>query len=89
MICEILDEHEKLEHNVPRRELIAFVKDRPGHDRRYAIDFSKLKHTFSWSPEESFRSGIKKTIHWYLDNMNWVDRIKRGEYMTWMKEQYG
>jgi len=60
MIYEILDEHEKLENNVSRRELIEFVKDRPGHDRRCAIDFSKLKNTFGWSPEESFRPGIKK-----------------------------
>jgi dTDP-glucose 4,6-dehydratase len=89
MICEILDEHKKLPDNQPRRKLITFVKDRPGHDRRYAIDFSKLKNTLGWSPEESFESGIKKTIQWYLENTNWTDRVKSGEYLSWVKEHYG
>ncbi len=89
MICEILDEHKKLAENRPRRELITFVKDRPGHDRRYAIDFSKLKNTLGWSPEESFESGIKKTIKWYLENTNWTDRVKSGEYKSWVKKHYG
>lgn len=89
MICEILDEHETLTHNHPRKALITFVKDRPGHDRRYAIDFSKLKNTLGWYPRESFESGIRKTIHWYLENMHWVDRVKSGEYLSWVKEHYG
>ncbi len=89
MICEILDEHKKLPENHPRRELITYVKDRPGHDRRYAIDFSKLKNNLGWSPEESFASGIKKTIQWYLENTNWTDRVKSGEYLSWMKTHYG
>ena len=89
MICEILDEYNKLSGNQSRNELVTFVTDRPGHDRRYAIDFGKLKTTLGWSPEESFESGIKKTIQWYLENTNWVNRVKSGEYMSWVKEHYG
>lgn len=88
-ICDILDEYKSLSGNHPRRELITFVTDRPGHDRRYAIDSSKLKSTLGWSPEESFESGIKKTIQWYLENSDWVDRVKSGEYLSWVKEHYG
>ncbi len=89
MICEMLDEHKKLPDGKQRRELITFVKDRPGHDRRYAIDFNKLKKTLGWSPEESFETGIKKTIRWYLENSNWTDRVKSGEYLSWVKAHYG
>ena len=89
MICKILDEYNKLSGNQSRNELVTFVTDRPGHDRRYAIDFGKLKTTLGWSPEESFESGIKKTIQWYLENTNWVNRVKSGEYMSWVKEHYG
>ncbi len=89
MICDKLDEHKRLSDNHPRKELITFVTDRPGHDRRYAIDFGKLKSTLGWSPEESFGSGIKKTIQWYLDNSDWIDRVKSGEYQSWAKEHYG
>ena len=88
-ICDILDEYKSLSDNHPRRELITFVTDRPGHDRRYAIDSNKLKSTLGWSPEESFESGIKKTIQWYLENSDWVDRVKSGEYLSWVKEHYG
>jgi len=70
------------------KSLIKFVKDRPGHDRRYAIDFSKLKNTLGWFPEESFESGIKKTIQWYMENTNWTDRVKSGEYLSWVKAHY-
>ena len=89
MICDILDEYKSLSDNHQRRKLITFVTDRPGHDRRYAIDSSKLKSTLGWSPEESFESGIKKTIKWYLDNSDWVNRVKSGEYLSWVKEHYG
>ncbi|MFV9645252.1 MAG: GDP-mannose 4,6-dehydratase, partial [Desulfobacterales bacterium] len=65
-----------------------FVKDRPGHDQRYAIDFSKLQKELGWQPDESFESGIRKTIKWYIDNKGWVDRVKSGEYMSWIKQQY-
>jgi dTDP-glucose 4,6-dehydratase len=69
--------------------LITFVTDRPGHDRRYAIDFAKLKEEFGWTPAESFETGIRKTIAWYLGNMQWVQRVKSGEYQTWIKQHYG
>jgi dTDP-glucose 4,6-dehydratase len=69
--------------------LITFVKDRPGHDRRYAIDFRKLNNKLGWSPEESFESGIKRTIQWYLENTSWTERVKSGEYLSWMKTHYG
>ncbi len=89
MICDILDTHQKQEGGRPRRELITFVKDRPGHDRRYAIDFTKLREELGWMPEESLESGMRKTIQWYLDNQQWVNRVRSGEYQTWIKEHYG
>ncbi len=86
MICDILDDIKK--DGQSRRKLITFVKDRPGHDRRYAIDFSKLENQLGWSPKESFESGITKTINWYLDNREWVNRVRTGEYQSWIKEHY-
>jgi len=71
-----------------RRELISYVKDRPGHDRRYAIDFEKIKNELNWHPEETFETGLDKTIRWNLDNQEWIDRIKSGEYQNWIKEHY-
>ncbi|MGZ3594816.1 MAG: GDP-mannose 4,6-dehydratase, partial [Syntrophales bacterium] len=72
-----------------RRKLITFVKDRPGHDRRYAIDFSKLQKGLGWAPRESFASGIRKTITWYLENRAWIENIRSGEYQRWIDEHYG
>jgi dTDP-glucose 4,6-dehydratase len=88
MICDILDGLQKLKDNKSRRELITFVKDRPGHDRRYAIDSTKLKRELGWSPEESLETGIHKTIKWYLDNQEWVSRVRSGEYRSWIMEHY-
>lgn len=88
-ICDILDQTVEKLPNRSRKELITFVKDRPGHDLRYAIDFSKTKNEIDWNPEESFQSGIKKTIQWYISNQGWVDRVKSGEYQSWIKEHYG
>ncbi|MGA1867409.1 MAG: dTDP-glucose 4,6-dehydratase [bacterium] len=92
MICDILDEFDKRSGGggpkAPRRKLITFVKDRKGHDRRYAIDFAKLRNELGWVPQESFQSGIRKTIQWYLDNMEWVNKVRTGEYQTWIKEYY-
>ncbi len=89
-ICDILDEIlGKLPDGGPRRELIEFTKDRPGHDRRYAIDFSKITSELDWKPEESFESGIPKTISWYLDNEEWTNRVRSEEYQNWIKEHYG
>jgi dTDP-glucose 4,6-dehydratase len=89
MICDILDEIHSPSTGQSRRNLITFVKDRPGHDRRYAIDFTKLKNALNWIPKESFATGLRKTISWYLENRKWIDRIRSGEYREWMNEQYG
>jgi dTDP-glucose 4,6-dehydratase len=67
---------------------ITFVKDRPGHDRRYAIDASKLERELSWKPKETFETGLRKTILWYLDNQNWVNHVVSGDYQNWVKKQY-
>ncbi|OPY89533.1 MAG: dTDP-glucose 4,6-dehydratase [Syntrophaceae bacterium PtaU1.Bin231] len=72
----------------PRRELITFVKDRPGHDRRYAIDCRKLQRELHWNPTESFASGLEKTIRWYIGHTAWTDRIQSGEYQNWIVENY-
>lgn len=88
VICDMIDELVPKPGNRPRRDLITFVKDRPGHDQRYAIDFSKLETELGWVPGESFETGIKKTIKWYIDNSGWSNRVKSGEYMSWIKQQY-
>jgi dTDP-glucose 4,6-dehydratase len=85
-ICDILDD---LRPGVSsRRELITYVKDRPGHDRRYAIDCSKLITELGWKPQESFSSGIRKTIAWYLANIAWVEAITSGTYREWIDRNY-
>jgi len=78
-LCDILDEL-RPEEGKCRRDLITYVKDRPGHDQRYAIDSSKLQSQLDWQPQESFESGIKKTVQWYLDNKQWCDRVLDGSY---------
>ncbi|MDM8544230.1 dTDP-glucose 4,6-dehydratase [Desulfococcaceae bacterium HSG9] len=88
MICDLLDRMVPDKLHKPRRNLITFVKDRPGHDQRYAIDCNKLEHDLGWSPEESYETGIEKTIRWYLENTKWVKRIKSGEYLSWIETHY-
>ena len=78
-LCDILDEVAP-NSGKSRRDLITFVKDRPGHDQRYAIDSSKLQNELGWKPEETFESGIRKTVKWYLDNKTWCDRVLDGSY---------
>ncbi|KPV39576.1 dTDP-glucose 4,6-dehydratase [Thiohalorhabdus denitrificans] len=68
--------------------LIEFVPDRPGHDRRYAIDDSRIARELGWAPKESFESGLEKTVQWYLDNQQWLDRVRTGEYRAWMETNY-
>jgi dTDP-glucose 4,6-dehydratase len=70
------------------RGLIAYVTDRPGHDRRYAIDARKIRNELGWTPRESFESGLARTVRWYLDNAAWVDAIRSGEYRNWMEKNY-
>jgi dTDP-glucose 4,6-dehydratase len=85
MICDILDEKD----NRGRRNLITFVKDRPGHDLRYAIDAGKLEDELGWTPEERFETGLRKTIQWYVENSLWVERVITGEYRAWIESWYG
>jgi dTDP-glucose 4,6-dehydratase len=68
---------------------IRFIKDRPGHDRRYAIDCSKIKNDLGWKRETSFEDGLIKTVEWYMANTIWIDRIRSGEYRYWVEENYG
>jgi dTDP-glucose 4,6-dehydratase len=88
MLCDVLDEIHPRSDQSSRRNLIAYVKDRPGHDLRYAIDSSKLENELGWSPLESFETGLKKTIQWYLSNPQWVQNVKSGEYLQWVEEHY-
>ncbi len=88
MICDILDDINPLPDHRSRRDLIEFVKDRPGHDLRYAIDYSKLKQALKWQPEVTLETGIRETINWYLQNRPWIDRVKSGEYQSWIKTHY-
>ena len=71
------------------RSLITFVTDRPGHDRRYAIDARKLERELGWKPAETFETGIRKTVQWYLDNQDWVNNVLSGDYRQWVEKQYG
>jgi len=89
IICDVLDEILGKKKNRSRRELISFVKDRPGHDRRYAIDSSKIQKQLSWKPVETFETGIRKAIDWYLKHTEWVEHVRKGEYQSWIKKQYG
>jgi len=82
-ICELLAE-ELGKNPFEYKELITFIKDRPGHDLRYAIDFTKIKSELDWQPKETFETGLKKTIKWYLDNKSWVNTVKTGAYKTWL-----
>jgi dTDP-glucose 4,6-dehydratase len=71
------------------QELISFVKDRPGHDRRYAIDPSKIERELGWKPQIPFDEGMESTIRWYRDNRSWVDHVRSGEYASYYERMYG
>lgn len=86
-ICDLLDEIVPKEGSY--REQITYVADRPGHDRRYAIDAHKIGVELGWKPEETFESGIRKTVEWYLSNQGWVHNVKSGAYKTWIEQNYG
>ena len=88
-VCAMLDELHPGSPVTPHEKLITFVKDRPGHDRRYAIDCSKIERELGWQPVESFESGLRKTVQWYLDNQNWVRNVTSGEYRKWVELNYG
>jgi dTDP-glucose 4,6-dehydratase len=86
ILCGILDELHA--DGAPHERLITYVKDRPGHDRRYAIDCRKLQRELGWAPKESFATGIRKTVEWYLKNSAWVEKIVSGEYRKWIEGNY-
>ncbi len=86
-ICDLLDEL-KPRASGSYRDQIAFVKDRPGHDRRYAIDARKLERELGWKPAETFESGLRKTVRWYLDHQDWAQDVMSGEYRSWVAMQY-
>ena len=86
-ICQILAE--ELDRSPEEfKSLITFVKDRPGHDLRYALDSSKIKEELGWKPKETFNTGLRKTVKWYLSNTEWVNAVKTGEYKRWIERNY-
>jgi len=87
-ICHILDELMPRADGKSYAEQITFVKDRPGHDRRYAIDASKVERELGWRPAETFDTGIRKTVQWYLDNPIWIEGVVSGSYRDWVQKQY-
>ncbi len=87
-ICSILDQLRPKIDGGTYASQITYVKDRPGHDRRYAIDASKLERELGWTPAETFETGIRKTVQWYLDHQEWTDDVLTGSYRDWVKQQY-
>lgn len=91
MLCDRLDELRPIAPDAEigcYRDLITYVKDRPGHDRRYAIDATKIQTELGWHPAETFESGIRKTVAWYLNHPTWVEQVVSGEYRQWVEQQY-
>ena len=87
-LCSLLDELLPDSSHRPHAQLITYVQDRPGHDMRYAIDASKIQRELGWTPEETFETGIRKTVEWYLANTEWVAHVKSGSYQNWLEQQY-
>lgn len=87
-VCALLDELQPRADGQPYQQQIAYVADRPGHDRRYAIDATKLATELGWKPAETFETGIRKTVQWYLDNQAWVNNVLSGDYRQWMETNY-
>ena len=88
ILCDLLDELKPREDGKSYRDQITFVKDRPGHDQRYAIDATKISKELGWKPEETFETGIRKTVQWYLDNQDWVANVQSGDYKMWLNKNY-
>ncbi len=86
-VCAILDELHPA--GAPHNKLITYVKDRPGHDQRYAINAEKIRRELGWEPQERFEKGLRKTVEWYLSHHEWVDAVQSGEYRKWVDTQYG
>lgn len=89
MLCDLLDELVPDSPHKPHRQLIRFVQDRPGHDRRYAIDARKLESELGWRAQETFASGLRKTVQWYLANQTWMNEVTSGAYQNWVHANYG
>jgi dTDP-glucose 4,6-dehydratase len=87
-VCTLLDELAPNTENCPHGRLITCVKDRPGHDRRYAIDAHKIQCDLGWFPRQSFEAGLRKTVQWYLRNLNWIEDVATGAYKQWLHENY-
>ena len=87
-LCRILDELKPRDDGQSYKNQITFVKDRPGHDRRYAIDATRLEKELGWKPAETFESGIRKTVMWYLEHQDWVEHVLSGEYQNWLEKHY-
>ncbi|QBC43136.1 dTDP-glucose 4,6-dehydratase [Iodobacter fluviatilis] len=88
-ICQILDERQPRSDGKAYAEQVTYVTDRPGHDKRYAIDASKLERELGWKPAETFETGIAKTVDWYLTHQDWVQNVSSGHYQDWIDQQYG
>ncbi len=88
-VCAVLDELQPRSDGKSYANQICFVKDRPGHDRRYAIDTRKIEQELGWKPNETFNTGIRKTVKWYLDNQAWTDGVTTGAYREWVDKHYG
>ncbi len=87
-ICALLDEIRPAQNGKPYASLITYVKDRPGHDRRYAIDARKIEKELGWKPAETFDSGIRKTVEWYVENTQWIQNVTSGAYKAWVDTNY-
>jgi dTDP-glucose 4,6-dehydratase len=87
-LCDVLDELDPRVTGGSYREQITYVTDRPGHDRRYAIDARKIERELGWKPVETFESGLRKTVEWYLANADWVKNVQSGDYMNWIAKNY-
>lgn len=87
-LCQILDELKPRTDLISYKQQITYVTDRPGHDRRYAIDASKLERELGWLPAETFDTGIRKTVQWYLDHQDWVSNVLSGDYQSWLNKNY-
>jgi dTDP-glucose 4,6-dehydratase len=87
-VCGLLDELAPMKDGREHASLISYVKDRPGHDRRYAIDARKIRREIGWNPRETFATGIRKTVEWYLANPEWVELVRSGEYKKWVASHY-
>jgi dTDP-glucose 4,6-dehydratase len=88
LICEVLDEFLSSSEHVPHSKLIEFVKDRPGHDWRYAVDSSRITRELGWRPEHTFEEGLKETVKWYLDNGPWSESVRKGDYKEYYERNY-